>query len=235
MKIGDRIFVRGYVDEIRKDTVIVRNDGGYFGTVLSEVTGELPSSQPEKRTEERTETHACDLIDRQVAIDAIMGQPPEPHYPSWYAAQIEKLPAVQPATSCSEIPNSSTDCISRRAAIDALDCINGAEEVLRALPSVQPDHTADVSKKVSISCGQENDLISRQAAIDCVTYDVEHTIECLKALPSAQPEQNGKWIYNSPMTMKCDRCGFAIKDWDWHKFKFCPNCGADMRGGGSNE
>ena len=37
-----------------------------------------------------------DLIDRQAALDAIMGQPPEPHYPSWYAAQIEKLPAVQP-------------------------------------------------------------------------------------------------------------------------------------------
>ena len=47
MKIGDRIFVRGYIDEIRKDTVIVRNDGGYFGTVLSEVTGELPSARPE--------------------------------------------------------------------------------------------------------------------------------------------------------------------------------------------
>ena len=48
MKIGDRIFVRGYIDEIRKDTVIVRNDGGYFGTIPSEViTGELPSSQPE--------------------------------------------------------------------------------------------------------------------------------------------------------------------------------------------
>lgn len=45
MKIGDRVFVRGYIDEIRKDTVIVRNDGGYFGTVLSEVTGELPSAQ----------------------------------------------------------------------------------------------------------------------------------------------------------------------------------------------
>ena len=50
MKIGDRIFVRGYIDEIRKDTVIVRNDGGYFGTVLSEIiTGELPSAQPEQR------------------------------------------------------------------------------------------------------------------------------------------------------------------------------------------
>ena len=48
MKIGDRIYVRGYVDEIRKDTVIVRNDGGYFWTIPSEViTGELPSAQPE--------------------------------------------------------------------------------------------------------------------------------------------------------------------------------------------
>ena len=31
----------------------------------------LPSVQTEKRTEERTETHACDLISRQTAIDAI--------------------------------------------------------------------------------------------------------------------------------------------------------------------
>ena len=50
MKIGDRCFVHGYIDEIRKDTVIVRNDGGYFGTVPSEViTGELPSAQPKKK------------------------------------------------------------------------------------------------------------------------------------------------------------------------------------------
>lgn len=33
--------------------------------------GNLPSVQPEKRTEERTETHACDLISRQAAIDAL--------------------------------------------------------------------------------------------------------------------------------------------------------------------
>ena len=31
----------------------------------------LPSAQPKERTEERAETHACDLIDRQVAIDAV--------------------------------------------------------------------------------------------------------------------------------------------------------------------
>ena len=44
MKIGDRCFVHGYIDEIRKDTVIIRNAGGYFGTIPSEVT---PSAQPE--------------------------------------------------------------------------------------------------------------------------------------------------------------------------------------------
>ena len=37
LKIGERVYVHGHVDEIRKDTVIIRNEGGYFGTVPSEV------------------------------------------------------------------------------------------------------------------------------------------------------------------------------------------------------
>ena len=37
MKIGDEVYVHGYVDEIRKDVIIIRNDGGYFGTVPSEM------------------------------------------------------------------------------------------------------------------------------------------------------------------------------------------------------
>ena len=37
MKIGDEVFVHGYVDEIRNDVIIIRNDGGYFGTVGYEV------------------------------------------------------------------------------------------------------------------------------------------------------------------------------------------------------
>lgn len=42
----------------------------------------------------------------------------------------------------------------------------------------------------------------------------------------------GKWVYNSPVTMKCDQCGYVIADWKWNESKFCANCGADMRGGG---
>ena len=37
MKIGDRVYVHGYVDEIRKDTIIIQNSGGYFGTDKSEI------------------------------------------------------------------------------------------------------------------------------------------------------------------------------------------------------
>ena len=33
MKRGDEVYIHGYVDEIRKDTVIIKNEGGYFGTV----------------------------------------------------------------------------------------------------------------------------------------------------------------------------------------------------------
>ena len=37
MKIGDEVYVHGYIDEIRKDTVIIQNKGGYFGTVEEEI------------------------------------------------------------------------------------------------------------------------------------------------------------------------------------------------------
>lgn len=38
MKIGEEVYIHGYIDEIRKDTVIIRNNGGYFGTVPAEIT-----------------------------------------------------------------------------------------------------------------------------------------------------------------------------------------------------
>lgn len=49
MKVGDEVYIHGYVDEIRKDTVIIRNDGGYFGTVKNEVIyGETPERKKGK-------------------------------------------------------------------------------------------------------------------------------------------------------------------------------------------
>ena len=37
-----------------------------------------------------------DTISRQAAIDAIMCEPMDAHYPSWYADMLEKLPSTQP-------------------------------------------------------------------------------------------------------------------------------------------
>ena len=49
MKIGDSVFVHGYVDEIRKDIIIIRNNGGYFGTIASEIVcGDFPERKKGK-------------------------------------------------------------------------------------------------------------------------------------------------------------------------------------------
>lgn len=37
MKIGDIVYIRGTIDEIRKDVIIIKNKGGYFGTVSEEI------------------------------------------------------------------------------------------------------------------------------------------------------------------------------------------------------
>ena len=92
-----------------------------------------------------------------------------------------------------------------------------------------------------------DDLISRRAAIDAVHENYDKILDFISDgktiassvediicdLPSAQPERKkGKWIKLYAGNYKCSVCG----DW-WanddnemvEDFKFCPNCGADMR------
>lgn len=105
------------------------------------------------------------------------------------------------ALSRSEFPNSS-DCISRQAAIDALDCINGVEEVLRSLPSAQPERKKGIWQEITEG--------------DCSGYD---------------PTLAG---YDDPVVgyvCSCCRYGYEKEMMGDTLFNFCPNCGADMRGG----
>lgn len=71
---------------------------------LDDWINSLPSAQPEKRTEERAETHACDLIDREAAVDAIYH-----HLPSVSRTRartmLHEVPSAQPEQKwipCSE-------------------------------------------------------------------------------------------------------------------------------------
>lgn len=102
-----------------------------------------------------------ELIDKQEAIDTILGQPPELHYPSWYAEQIRELPTVQLGTNLAEV---GTDLISRQAAIDALNALhyNDREDwcfvldTVEFLPPAQPEiiHCKDCKhyQRLSESC-----------------------------------------------------------------------------------
>jgi hypothetical protein len=137
-----------------------------------------------------------DLISRQAAMDAIMGQPPEPHYPSWYAEQIKALPSAQPeqrSFSCCQ----ENDLISRRAAIDKLDPIfeSLAIDKIKALPSAQP----------ATSCSEfpnTSDVVSRKAIRKMVSAwaydlmeqeDLNMALHDVDELPSVSAErQRGK-------------------------------------------
>ena len=72
-----------------------------------------------------------DLIDRQAAIDAIMGQPPEPHYPSWYAEQIRALPPAEPDTRLEKIADLIDGTIDHFDLEDAMDLLYQIKEVLK--------------------------------------------------------------------------------------------------------
>jgi len=97
-----------------------------------------------------------DLISRKAAIDAIntldkFGVDERDRLVRWHEGlefyvhlrdvltAIVNLPSTQPETHGKRTETHACDCISREAAIDALDCINGVEEVLKALPSAQPE------------------------------------------------------------------------------------------------
>ena len=98
-----------------------------------------------------------------------------------------------------------------------------------------------------------NDLISRQDALNQIMkkrwalqmMDDTHTADkimdglrraeiVINELPSAQPERKkGKWM-GKPIagysTVRCSVCGDAFLE-NSGKWNFCPNCGADIRGG----
>lgn len=93
------------------------------------------------------------------------------------------------------------DLISRQAAIEALDCINGVEEVLRALPSAQPER--DIPKKPNETTDRAWGIPNRQAVCpNCDSY--------LGTIHFICEGDKRKVTY-------CDSCGQAIdwSEWEW--------------------
>ena len=102
----------------------------------------------------------------------------------------------------------------------------------------------------------KNDMISREAAIDAIvnsvseiglhdnsevarygaTFRQHEIIDIIEGLPSTQPERKkGWWLTSDDMyeTGICSVCGHDSQEpvsYTITMYKYCPNCGADMRG-----
>jgi hypothetical protein len=94
---------------------------------------------------------------------------------------------------------------------------------------------------IDIENPKDNDLISRQAVLDCLTatglkkYDfILSARNKIKSLPPVNPQESiGHWIVHEHAeefygrvvdNYECNNCG----DWYLNKTNFCPNCGCNM-------
>lgn len=98
------------------------------------------------------------------------------------------------------------DTISRQMAIDALDCINGTEEVLRSLPSAQPERKTDENNHYKTG------------------YD-QGFVDACKMYEKKQPEpKTGHWRKIHRKAFRCSECNRLSE----FCTDFCPNCGSPM-------
>jgi hypothetical protein len=143
------------------------------------------------------------------------------------------------------------ECRNRQASGTDRDCIHNNCEECHLLYEQGAEGEQKEALDMAIKALEQEpceDCISRQAVQDLINtwltdYLTEETREALEVIngkvgdmPSVQPTRpKGKWIpyydrWGDVITIvshfKCSVCG----EYDYDKDKFCPNCGADMRG-----
>lgn len=84
-----------------------------------------------------------------------------------------------------------------------------------------------------------NDLVSRKYLLECieegwVMFDTERDKNLyIHLVRDIAPSKEGKWIADNPKDggfWVCSNCGFPSEAFAADMlYKFCPNCGADMR------
>lgn len=99
-----------------------------------------------------------------------------------------------------------TDCISRQAAIDALN------EYFARIGKLKRRGLTEGEKAISLD-----------------------TVGAINTLPSAQPVKHGKWIdegyyadYTNVSAWRCSECGWHMIGYDHELFRYCPSCGSRM-------
>lgn len=146
--------------------------------------------------------------------------------------------------------NNCDDAISRDMALEKMadyvasgyaDSAEDFEEYSRIicqLPSVQPkpiecDDAISREKAIMMVCTAFNTTTSNPS--EEVRTILHKCKEKLKKIESVQPSRKGHWIKvtNGRGGHECDLCheyAPSYKDGDEYLTRYCPNCGADMRG-----
>ena len=112
----------------------------------------------------------------------------------------------------------SKDIIYRQDAIDALDCINGTEEVLKSLPSARPEQRCEYYAL----CRHGRDENKLRARLGFCEYCNEDSDGYVKPI-----EKNCHAFVRFGM----DGWELSLKANGWHgsaKIRYCPMCGRDL-------
>jgi len=157
-----------------------------------------------------------DAISRQAVLKLLSTMPPEEAITKAMLIQnVKYMSAAQPEKRTEErTEKHACDCISRKAAIDALD------EIRHAL------------WEIDIPSPTVPEYIEHHEQIQSVWKLLDKKQKELYILPSAQPErQKGEWIdYTEDGYVECPFCHNATNcDGDKDELHFCFSCGADMR------
>ena len=86
------------------------------------------------------------------------------------------------------------------------------------------------------------EYIEREAVIDLITRRYENPEICtqeINSIPAADvvPVVHGRWVpTKAPFMNECEDCSVCGYRTVWgHRYNYCPNCGAKMDGGNSDE
>lgn len=189
----------------------------------------------------------AEYIERETAITTIMSEPPDAHYPHWYADKIKAIPAVD-VDKLSDGYHTFADLYEQRLILSATLAKNNPH----AWKSKRHEDG-------SVPFGGGWFIMGFDTDEGCYTYHYKlkdwnlfhckeldkgkpwdgHTskdVRRLLSIPAADvsPVRHGYWKMNSdrPDNIICTNCdvGFDVWKHESKDFNYCPNCGAKMEG-----
>lgn len=151
-----------------------------------------------------------EYIDRDAALRAILGQPPDAHYPGWYADSIKEIPAayVVPVVH-GDIERERIEAILKKHGTYILSTIDGRGCHVGCYKGIALDADAD--------------------------WIIEAEVESMSETNCGDfiPVVHGEWINCNGGNATCSHCKTRQKNVydDENEQRFCGHCGAKMDGG----